>query len=348
MRAYRTLKALEAREYVETTIGRPVKFIAIPMEDALKRMVADESKKIEKLGRLAEEIKLEWSKISKSIETPKIEPKFRIIQGRKQVYDHIAQFCERAREGIFIITTQNDLFRLSYANVEDMIGKLSRNNIKTRVLTQIQDLEIDIKDFLDFAEVRHIELPCTMRFVIVDEHEAISTFAMDDTMSMTTKNDIGLWIDAPDYVKAISTSFEALWKNSILAQDVIIELSRDKKLKNEMRLVLQDFEDAGWKAEIPGMMVGKSGVEQVFSLVAKKSGKPDNVIVIDQIKSKDESLKQLVLLSVKAMEIESSVYMLMSSEPFDKAVQRMAELYDLKLVLLKDISKFISNFMRDK
>jgi sugar-specific transcriptional regulator TrmB len=237
MKAYRTLKALEEKGLVQSIIGRPVKFVAVPVETTLNRYIDEFRGKLSELEKSEKDILREWEAFSRRIIPPSEEPRFRIFQGRRQIYDLLIQMCARAEREICIVTTGNDLTRLSLLNIDDNLKGLVRDGIQVCLLTQVNDQNFDdVENFLDPIQVRHIALPAPMRFVVIDEKETITTVAMDDSISMTTQDDTGIWTNAPSYVMAMKVFFDALWGLSPEA-GTIMESIKTGRLPQEIRLV---------------------------------------------------------------------------------------------------------------
>ncbi len=159
-----------------------------------------------------------WNKMQTRVE-PLEEPRFRILQGRKQVYDFLIKMFERAKTEICILTTRNDLQRLSFYGISD---RLESGNLVKRLITQVDQHGVEtIQNYLSFAEVRHSVLSTAVRLVVVDGSEVLNTFAMDDSMSMTTPRDIGLWTNAYNYVESMKIFFGSLWREAADARGVL-------------------------------------------------------------------------------------------------------------------------------
>lgn len=236
MKAYRILKALEEKGLVEMIVGRPAKFQSVPLKEALDRQLGEIRTKASRLEKSEKGILEYWEKAYSRIETSE-EPRFRILQGRRQVYDFLLQTFEGAEKEISLITTRNDLERFSFFGIDDELMRLRRGNVSVRVLTQVDQYGLElVKRYSDFAEIRHFSLPTSMRFVIVDESEVLNTFAMDDSMSLATREDLGLWTDGVDYVKAMKTFFDTLWR---VSQDAIevVQAVKDGRAPQEIRVL---------------------------------------------------------------------------------------------------------------
>jgi len=237
MKAYRTLKNLERKGLVQSTLERPVKFAAAPVAEMLDSQIEQAKRKIPTLEENKQKIVNYYHRVSTTIRNPEEEPRFRIVQGRQQVYDLFLKMCQGAQKQIRLITTANDLQRLSLAGVDDEIRRLRQKPLGMSVLTQVSQRENQsLEEYLSFAEVRHMVLPATVRFAVIDESEALTSFAMDDSMSITTQGDRGLWTNATDFVMAIKTFFDAVWATAPDAREVL-ETAKRGTTPQEIRLI---------------------------------------------------------------------------------------------------------------
>ena len=224
VKVYRNLRALEAKGAVSTIPGRPLRFIAAPFNEVARRIIEEEKKKISVLERESDEI----HEGLESFQTESADhvTRMRLLQGRKQIYEFLIQLLERIQNEVCLITTNNDLKRLSYYGIDDL---LREKDVTVRILTPANQSGMRaIEDFGDVAEIRHIEMPSTTRFVIADEDEVLITFSMDDSMSMTTRDDTALWTNAGSYVKTMIQFFASVWNIAPNGRLVIEAIQRGK------------------------------------------------------------------------------------------------------------------------
>ncbi len=242
MKTYRTLKDLEERGMVHRIMGRPVRFVAAPMRETLERYMEEVRGKLSDLVEGEREILDGWEMLSRGIKPALEEPRFRIFQGRQQIYDLITQMWGRAAKEISILTTVNDMTRLSLLGMDDRLKELARGGAYVRVLTQIDEDSIEVvENYLDRIDMRNVSLPAPTRLVIVDEDETLTTVAMNDSMSITTQDDTGLWTNASSYVKAMKIFFDALWRMAPDAR-VVIESIKTGSEPQEIRIITTNGE----------------------------------------------------------------------------------------------------------
>lgn len=230
MRAYRILKDLEEKGLVHRIMERPFRFIAEPIEGILKKYIQKTKEKLLNLQINEEKIIEDLDKIKRDISTIVIEPRFRIYQGRQQVYELLAQMCDRVKKEICIVTTSSDILRFSLWGIDDKLTNLSNLGIKVRMLTQVDKTDINyVDEFSKYIEVRHIEIPSPVRFVMIDGVENLTSVAMDDSMSMTTNDDTGLWTNAPSFTTIMKVFYESIWRMAPEVNVVINTLKTGEK-----------------------------------------------------------------------------------------------------------------------
>ena len=222
MKTYRTLKALEDKGLVQRIMGRPVRFVASPLGETLKQHIDELKSTLSSLEKSEAEILDEFGKLSNGMQPLLEEPRFRFFQGRQQIYDQLVQMSQRSLNEINIVTTGNDLNRLALMGIDDRLRAMAQEGRRVRLLTQVDGPEFgDVNYYADFAEVRHITLPTPIRFLIIDDSETLTTVAMDDSMSMTTQDDTGLWTNAQGYVASIKVFFGTLWSLAPEAETIL-------------------------------------------------------------------------------------------------------------------------------
>jgi sugar-specific transcriptional regulator TrmB len=254
MKAYRILKVLEDRELVQKVMGRPVKFMVTPPQKIIERHLNDLRHTLTDLEQNKEQTIREWEKLARGAEQVVKEPRFRIFQGRQQVFEILLQMYERAHDTVRLVTTTSDLSRLGLWGLDDKLKTLTKQGKKVKILTQIDTASWkEVKPYSDFAETRHIALQTPIRFAIIDEGEALTTVAMDDSMSMTTNEDTGLWTDASSYVAAMRIFFDALWSLAPDADSVIQSIKTGEPTPEIKTYTTQEEYAYNFKA-----MIGKS------------------------------------------------------------------------------------------
>ena len=222
MKTYRTLKSMEEKGLVHRIMGRPMKYVAIPLEDLLDTRIEDARRKLDEMRSNEDFILEEITKIASSEVKVTEGPRFRFYQGRQQVYEFMTQMWSNVEEDLSLITTSPDLLRLSLWGLDGKLLELSKEGKKIRILTDIDESNIqDIERLIDRFEIRHLETDTPVRLVVIDQEEVLTSVVMDDSMSMTTQDDTGLWTSASSFASAMRIFYDSLWSLAPDARTVI-------------------------------------------------------------------------------------------------------------------------------
>lgn len=232
VKVYRTLKKLEERGFVERTIGRPVRYVAAPLEDSLQKSIENIQTRLTGLEEARKEILDQWSKLSEGLEPELEEPRFRIHQGRQQIYEQLLQMCGKAEREISLVTTEKDLHRLALFGLDDALRSRVGDGVKINIMTQVESIEFEeIGKYYQFTASRHVPLTAPARFVVIDDSEALVTVSMEDSMSMTTQNDTGLWTNSVSFISIMKVFYNALWSLASETPSVIKAMKTGKALQ---------------------------------------------------------------------------------------------------------------------
>ena len=138
VKVYRILKRLESKGLVEAVLGRPVKYLAAPLNETITRFIEEEKRRV----RLMEEEKNRLLEIYERIaeRQPRVVmPRFRILHGRRSIFNFLHEMFNGAEKEIALTTTVNDLYRFIYAGLDDIL----RRNV---IIGDIQNVHTNIKN----------------------------------------------------------------------------------------------------------------------------------------------------------------------------------------------------------
>jgi sugar-specific transcriptional regulator TrmB len=238
---YRSLKNLESRGVVSSSLEHPAKFSALPFEKALDLLAKAKMKKALEEAQHIQENKQDildnWQKISMG-GPPDISEKFTVIEGRDNIYAKIQQMIAESKSHISTITTVPNLIRANQFGVFDTGFKhRMKSKIRFRLLTYISEQYVPaMKEFLKeiSSTELHFEgrnpdlgLKLSPRLIIRDEEE-IMLFITSKTDAATGQDNVGLWTNCKDLVQAFTATFEDNWCNSTDIQQSIRDFEAGK------------------------------------------------------------------------------------------------------------------------
>lgn len=224
MNVYRILNKLKEKNLVKFFADRPIKFVAIPIQEAISALITSRKEKIARLEKIREELKPFLKvDISKSVQTGKV--KFNIIQGRPQILYTAAKMHSNAKREICIIAPKNALVRDIAKGIDDILENCKKAGLKIRVLTNINRENLEsVKRFMQFSEVRHFPLNEMGQLIISDDKEILTIVSPNPSPSLNIKDETAIWTNAACYANFQKAIFDELWKDAIDGKERIIQL----------------------------------------------------------------------------------------------------------------------------
>jgi sugar-specific transcriptional regulator TrmB len=233
IKVYRILDRLQEMSIVESTMGRPVIFSAIPPDSAIERLIEHAARKLETMQVAREEVMKELARF-KLQARPQIEAKYRIIQGKQQIYPWIAKMAASAGTEILAYIEREDLRKIYYTDVLEELSKARKRGVKVRILTDVDySLAATVKDYAGYADIRHTRIPGMSILLVIDESELV--------VSATTRaegaSDVALWMNGKNFVVGIKGLLGESWENAISAQTRINIMKEGGKALQDILIV---------------------------------------------------------------------------------------------------------------
>jgi sugar-specific transcriptional regulator TrmB len=233
---YPSLKKLQNKGIVSSTLEHPARFSAIPFERVLDLFIKAKVEETKRLQQSKEEILSKWELID--ISEPDT-PRFTVIEGRNYIFSRIRQMMEETKNQISAITTVPSLVQADqYGLFETGFSHPLKTKVQFRFLTELTEQNVKaMKAFLVEAakaelniEGRNPELGLRLfpQMLIRDEEEAIFFITPWNNLSLVERNDVGLWTNCKSLVQAFWAIFEELWRNSTDIKKKIFEIETGK------------------------------------------------------------------------------------------------------------------------
>ncbi len=217
-RSYDVLESLEKKGFVIMKLGKPIRYIAVPPEEILKRvkrlinMQAEEQiKSYENIkdSKLFSELELLYKQGIEHIEPSNLSG---AIRGRDAIYNHMESLMSKAEKTVVIATSADGLAR-KVANFMDTFKKLKTQNVKIKILApNTKEAKLAAKELKGNAEVRFVS-EMAGRFVIVDGKEVIFMLASDQDVHESY--DVGVWVNTPFFASALENMFLLGWNKAV-------------------------------------------------------------------------------------------------------------------------------------
>ncbi|MEM1995040.1 MAG: helix-turn-helix domain-containing protein [Nitrososphaerales archaeon] len=295
VKTYRILQKLVEEKIVDVSLSKPMLFSAHPPQEVLNNLVQQMKNRVKLAEDGLKALLSEWSRLP--ILTPQMQqPRFRIIQGRVQIYSQIVDMLGKGVREALLLTQGDDLVWLRLGGVQDALVEASKRGVQVRLLTDFDDRLIDVvREYSEGLVVRCARVPSLFRLFILDGCEVIvSTFPLPPSR-LDEEGDVGLWTDSLPFASGLRVFFNALWEEALDAQMKIRSLVSG--IQPEELKVLRRFDEA--KIIVNRMIASASS--EIFSLfnIPEQLILPDGVWQIYPVLAdKGVNLKLLTTLNL--------------------------------------------------
>lgn len=216
MDTYRILHRLEEKGIVQTVIGRPMKFQAVPPEKAFDILLRSASEKMLSMKSEKNRLLSLWPSQPVFEELNKDAERLRVIQGRVEFNNTLRRAVKMAHKEILILTTKNGLYRLFHLGFDKDLEEKSKKGISIKILSKVSKGENEaVEQFALISNLRYHTADLCTQLIIIDSNQAISSTILDDSMSLTTEKDTSLWLNSKEQLTLLETLYNELWQSSI-------------------------------------------------------------------------------------------------------------------------------------
>ena len=244
---YRSLKSLQGRGMVETTLESPTRFMAVPFERIIDLHVKAKRREAALLESAKKDLLGHWKSISKTRMESPLE-RFVVIEGDNKIYPKIFQMIENATREIVVVISGSTFIQAAQGGVDKLVlRKAKETGIRGRLLTQATEENLDLMrqsaarvfegHLEDRIQVRHLETDLRLytRFIVKDEDEALFFIRTIEGLRVVNREEACLWTNCKAVVNILKVFFEELWLNSTDVAEKIGKLGSTNRPKGETK-----------------------------------------------------------------------------------------------------------------
>jgi sugar-specific transcriptional regulator TrmB len=242
--AYHTLKILQNKGMVETTVEFPARFAAVPLGEVIDSIIRAKREEANCLETDKRDLLCCWKATKPSVIESRTE-KLMVIEGNSRIYSRIFQMAENTKKEMLAVVCHFALINSVQAEIGRIIKKKARKTgIRLRLLTQTSSennriirrslTRISKRKTRSNIECRSLNsnLELKTRFFVIDEEEALLFITSFDSIDLTNETEICLWTNCKAVVSILRVFFEKLWTGSAGFDDQ----PREAEIGNEFAL----------------------------------------------------------------------------------------------------------------
>ena len=198
---YKILRRLEKMGLIYRILDKPVKFVALPIDQALSNLIEIKKQRLMLLEKTKEELVKLWNSLPCPMENSEAEKEsFQILKGMLRINAKASEIIRKAKKEVFIVATDDKLFQMFHSGVLDELKKNSRRiNVKLLTNYSLKSHFIVKKIQLNEKEFSYTELNIPS-FILVDEEELL--FFLEDHIN-NKKEFRAMWTNQKEIIKAL-------------------------------------------------------------------------------------------------------------------------------------------------
>ncbi|MGA2972848.1 MAG: helix-turn-helix domain-containing protein [Candidatus Bathyarchaeia archaeon] len=216
---YRTIRNLQRRGLVEATLERPVRFQSVPFDRCLRILIDERKAKLRILEQRGEALRRQFADVRVEPVSQEVE-RFQVVQGRIRIEQRLHGMYGQAQKSVMTVLSPSEVIRADTSDLFDMLGEAAKNGIRIRVITSINQSNLEIVEKLrESIEIRHLDLKAKPipRVSIIDDNEALFEITTADESSRS-EDEVALWINSRAFVRNLQAYFEEMWNSGTPAE----------------------------------------------------------------------------------------------------------------------------------
>jgi len=215
---YRILRDLEKRGLISCILEKPIKFTAIPFEEAYDILVNTKKLSVEMLERKKQNLVDLWASVPQHKAKQQTKEVFQILEGEEQLILKANEIANRTKKEICVVASDEDLVRLYHSGFTDDLEKISKNKVTVMLMTNSSTKSRFITEKMKLKNVKyvHVKSQDLPSFILSDKQEILfsikdETEKQDTTMRKKKEKTSFLWTNYNTFIKALNLLFINLW-----------------------------------------------------------------------------------------------------------------------------------------
>ena len=219
---YPSIKRLQSKGIVSSTMQHPARFSVMPFEKVLDQFIKAKIEDTQRLKQSKAEILSNWHNLK--LEDDALA-KFMVIEGRAFIYSKIQHMIQETKEQVIAITTVPALAQADQrGNFGASFNHPLKSKIKFRFLAELSGQNVLImkallKEIVNAklnieGRTPDLDLALYPQMIVREEDEALFFVKPRKETSTIEQDDVCLWTNCKTLVKAFTAIFEELWHNS--------------------------------------------------------------------------------------------------------------------------------------
>jgi PAS domain S-box-containing protein len=229
---YRSLKNLQSKGIVESSIQTPQSFTAMAFEKVYDLYLRVKNEEIKKLEQNRQAALQQWRALAIQ-QAPQPSDRFMVIEGKNFIYTKIQEMVNKAQIQVLVATDNNTLMQADLDNALNQFIQTQNKNANIKVVSEITPANAQytaelVEQYAKNVQARHVDLKEKFfpRFVLIDDKEIMFLTAGESRTE--TKTDVGLWTNNKSLIQSFQVLFDQLWQNGVDFKEKLQQILKGK------------------------------------------------------------------------------------------------------------------------
>jgi sugar-specific transcriptional regulator TrmB len=209
---YKILRRLETQGLVSKIMERPMKFVAVPLENVLNNLIEERRQKIHEMEQKKAQLLKLWATLPEPESVSHEKETFQVLEGKKHISVRLAELLGNSESTFNMVVSDDNLIWLyNTPFLDDIEEKVQNDGLSMKMMTNYSPTSSYVMEQLemgdgDFSYMKGEEMP---GFFMNDSGEMILLMAND-------KNNVyGMWTNYASMVQSYRVLFDLLWKSNL-------------------------------------------------------------------------------------------------------------------------------------
>ena len=205
---YKILRRLESQGLVSKIMERPMKFVAVPLENVLNNLIEERRQKIHEMEQKKEQLLKIWATLPEPESVSHEKETFQVLEGKKHISVRLAELLENSESSFNMVVSDDNLIWLyNTPFLEDVDEKVQNDGLSMKIMTNYSPTSSYVMEQLemgegDFSYMKGEEMP---GFFMNDNGEMILL------MTNNKNNVYGMWTNYESIVQSHRILFDLLF-----------------------------------------------------------------------------------------------------------------------------------------
>ena len=214
MDAYNTLRRLQDRGLVMTTVDKPMRFTALPIFEVFQNFIFEEEAELRRLKTHLSELESGVTASQHMMDNSQAEPKFSVVKERTYIQAAMERLIQDSETQVWLMLGRWGIMHLVKTGALAAANEASLRGVCVRVLSTLDERTLKFyRELDDSIEVRHCE-SFSLHGCIVDDEVAVQILTMESNPVGRGREDAALVIEATEFVAAQAELVAASWGNA--------------------------------------------------------------------------------------------------------------------------------------